>query len=286
MISTYATALITLLCLVFVGLGSYILRTYRTPRRRLTFAYAATTALKQHRTTNLELFVPLPKDYATNIPTILRDFANLPHSRTRPVRLDIIPLPARPVPIRPSPARSPSPGPPPAPVTPPLIDCPPSSKEGNASAEPVLRALAEDPRHTGQDSGKASRPVKVPNIDHHDGSADLLLFRQTGNHAASVGAIETPYFELQGTREIVNPPPFVSDDDVQLGDVFYYRRLEDSERFQMWIWSLDPITGTYWKRVRIGYKREDGRRLTLTEKKRIPSWIGQRWYFRRGMESA
>ncbi|KAJ2987044.1 hypothetical protein NUW54_g9547 [Trametes sanguinea] len=113
-----------------------------------------------------------------------------------------------------------------------------------------------------------------------------LQINVRGEKGGHSGTLETPYFEIEGSQPIASPPPFTGEEDVQIGDIFYYRNTEDSRRSQMWIWQLDPTQGAYWKRVHVGYKREDGRRLTLTEKKRIPSWIGEKWYMRRGVQTS
>ncbi|KAI0363521.1 hypothetical protein BV20DRAFT_1057962 [Pilatotrama ljubarskyi] len=142
----------------------------------------------------------------------------------------------------------------------------------------------------GKDSPSIDHPQKrlVPHADSQR-ALDLILVRQVttrpaGDKNGTHCPLETPFFETEGTQPIPSPPPFVGQEDVQVGDIFYYRNTEDWKQSQMWIWCVDPAQGAHWKRVKVGYRREDGRRLTLTEKRRIPSWVGEHWYTRRGVQ--
>ncbi|OSC96418.1 hypothetical protein PYCCODRAFT_1472634 [Trametes coccinea BRFM310] len=312
----YLTALIPLLCILGYSITqrywhkSLIDTSAEADKQKRGFAYAATTALKPHRTTHLEFYVPLPQDYDKYLPTILRDFGGESgkgmDKTASPVDVpDIKPAVSRNLDIRRGPLRRPLV----------ILPCPVSDHQHNPvltslspsnsapaarSAEigqtsvstgesvdlPCADAIQARPVSPDEEAGAAEDAPPIPNIDR-DGTLDLILVRQInvrGEKGGHSGTLETPYFEIEGSQPIASPPPFTGEEDVQIGDIFYYRNTEDSRRSQMWIWQLDPTQGAYWKRVHVGYKREDGRRLTLTEKKRIPSWIGEKWYMRRGVQ--
>ncbi len=98
--------------------------------------------------------------------------------------------------------------------------------------------------------------------------------------------IVTYWFEIEGEQPIEAPPDISSQGDLQPGDLFYYRNIVNGKRSQIWIWIADEIMMEHiWKPVKIGYQRTDGRRLTLTEKRKNPSWIGEKWFVRRGLTS-
>ncbi|CDO72141.1 hypothetical protein BN946_scf184962.g84 [Trametes cinnabarina] len=106
-----------------------------------------------------------------------------------------------------------------------------------------------------------------------------------GEHAP--GGILTCWFEISGAEPIEAPPPLTApgQEDVQIGDLFYFRDTRDGTRYRLWIWIDDDGNGPVWKRIQVGYARaKDGRMLSLTKILRNPSWIGKKWYNRRDNE--
>ncbi|KAI0827480.1 hypothetical protein BC628DRAFT_1418573 [Trametes gibbosa] len=89
--------------------------------------------------------------------------------------------------------------------------------------------------------------------------------RQTKPHTA--------WFGSEGTAPITAPPPMGNQHDVRSGDLFCHKT---PEVCQLWVWT----SGT-WRPVNLGYQRPDGRCLSLTKKKKEPSWVGSEWCAKR-----
>lgn len=113
-----------------------------------------------------------------------------------------------------------------------------------------------------------------------------ILIRHPNTRSVDGETYDSPFFEIEGTNPVDSPPDFTPDEDVQLGDVFYYRYKGNSAKSRLWIWRFDAVQGVRnWKRVKIGQRREDGRRLTLSESRKNPSWVSKAWFARRGIQS-
>ena len=78
---------------------------------------------------------------------------------------------------------------------------------------------------------------------------------------------------------IVMPPDLTgvdSEKPLAIGDLFYYRT---SGGYKLWLWSV--LDGKpFWKPVKYGYIREDGRRLIVTPSTHVPSWVSLERYNR------
>ena len=59
-----------------------------------------------------------------------------------------------------------------------------------------------------------------------------------------------------------------------LGDVYIHRTPTE---YQLWVWEDDADKGPFWKEVPIMYTRSDGKRLTVTQVWRRPSWVDEQW---------
>ncbi|KAI0715881.1 hypothetical protein C8T65DRAFT_738319 [Cerioporus squamosus] len=71
------------------------------------------------------------------------------------------------------------------------------------------------------------------------------------------------------------PPDLTGNPKLALGDLFFYQTLT---RYKFWIWTLEDSEKPYWKAIRYGFQREDGRRLIVTPAQRKPGWVKQeRW---------
>ena len=90
-------------------------------------------------------------------------------------------------------------------------------------------------------------------------------------HEGKFGA----WFHSSSQTKITSPPDLTSRTDLEIGDVFAHKV---GETRQLWIWSTKPNGTRYWKSVSVGYKREDGRRLILTNVRLHPSWVSETWY--------
>ena len=69
------------------------------------------------------------------------------------------------------------------------------------------------------------------------------------------------------------------------GDLFLHKHGDDGVP-QLWLRSGDGDAGDdddddYWESVKVGYIREDGRKLTITPIGGHPSWVGGDWGSRR-----
>ncbi|KAI0808085.1 hypothetical protein C8Q74DRAFT_1363513 [Fomes fomentarius] len=142
-----------------------------------------------------------------------------------------------------------------------------------------------------EDEGlEPTRALNSGHGDHslgHQDSVPLILIRITNKRPDSQDPkeiIKTHWFETRGTSAIQHPPDFVQD-ELTLGDLFYHWQITHSKKSQLWFWIDDQGTGPYWKPVNIGYQRKDGRRLTLSEKRKTPSWVRSEYYVRRGAEN-
>lgn len=86
--------------------------------------------------------------------------------------------------------------------------------------------------------------------------------------------LSTEWFETEAQQPIVSPPRLHSSCNVKLGDLFLHYHGSET---QIWL----RISGSHgddcWVPIDIGHVREDGRRLTLTPKMQVPSWVGKSW---------
>ncbi|KAI0696209.1 hypothetical protein C8T65DRAFT_743658 [Cerioporus squamosus] len=115
----------------------------------------------------------------------------------------------------------------------------------------------------------------------------MFLARKTGNRPDSLDpthTVVTAWFEIRSAVAIPEPPHFVKEKCL-LGDVFYRRDTLDSRKSQLWIWVPDG-RGPRWMPIYVGYRRSDGRLLSLTRKRKNPSWIRQHWFVRLNAEDS
>lgn len=60
----------------------------------------------------------------------------------------------------------------------------------------------------------------------------------------------------------------------------YINTVYDNGIPQMWIWSKDGGSVAFWKVAKEGDIHEDGRRLSITPKLGLPSWVKPEWCMR------
>ncbi|KAJ8463966.1 hypothetical protein ONZ51_g9904 [Trametes cubensis] len=87
----------------------------------------------------------------------------------------------------------------------------------------------------------------------------------------------TAWFGSKGTQKISQPPIMCNQHEVRVGDVF--RHLAP-DAVQLWLWEAAQGEAR-WRRVHCGFQREDGRYLSVTEKKKEPSWVCSEWCYKR-----
>ncbi|EIW65133.1 uncharacterized protein TRAVEDRAFT_42517 [Trametes versicolor FP-101664 SS1] len=286
MLSWAIPAFAVLLCLLVCLLRCHR-RSSETSNRTPGFIYYATTTLRQHHTTNLELLVPLPTDYAAFKPTILRDFGKDSHTDlgTSHLQGEDIPQPSRSSSRRPTFVIQPCALSPDIPISPPTLNCaPPSESDSRPSTSRGEPAHMHDVDEVDLDGSQdVSHATSTAN---RQGSPGLILIRHPNTRSVDGETYDSPFFEIEGTNPVDSPPDFTPDEDVQLGDVFYYRYKGNSAKSRLWIWCFDTVQGVRnWKRVKIGQRREDGRRLTLSESRKNPSWVSKAWFARRGIQN-
>ncbi|KAI0351500.1 hypothetical protein OH77DRAFT_1524039 [Trametes cingulata] len=89
----------------------------------------------------------------------------------------------------------------------------------------------------------------------------------------------TTWFEDQSPGLVMAPPAPTLLPNLTIGDVFLHRT-SDPDKYQLWLWCADGDSLPFWREVAVGYVREDGKVLILTEKKQQPSWVSKQYYKR------
>lgn len=81
----------------------------------------------------------------------------------------------------------------------------------------------------------------------------------------------TGWFESESDSEISQPPDFSACKDVRVGDIFCHCT---PTVCQLWMWiQLADNRLLSWEPVQLGFRRPDGRKLTVTKSRRRPSWV-------------
>ncbi|KAJ2992382.1 hypothetical protein NUW54_g7948 [Trametes sanguinea] len=167
----------------------------------------------------------------------------------------------------------------------------PGINDGHSSKAP--RGSARPHRHEPLKISPCLPDTRRPgrlldDVGHKRGSLSLVLERHKIVRPGVDGkndpdGIETTWFEISGVNAIEYPPDFTPADDIELEDLFYYRHpTNEAMHSRLWIWVADKEGRPYWKDAPIGTTRgRDGRRLTLTEKKKNPSWVIPKLYLRK-----
>lgn len=97
------------------------------------------------------------------------------------------------------------------------------------------------------------------------------------------GSVKTFWWETSSDRPIRQPVDLSARSDLQEGDLFLHR---STGKLQIWLWIKDSSgEGMQWKRVHVGFVRDDGRRLSITERTQLPSWLESGWFTRRRKQS-
>ncbi|KAI0709953.1 hypothetical protein C8Q76DRAFT_798724 [Earliella scabrosa] len=146
----------------------------------------------------------------------------------------------------------------------------------SSSNHVAARAVPDVIVETFPDLAESSHNTQVPAREATESGKDpTILMRQQQKRPDTLipeQIIFTFWFETRGTVSVSHPPDFVRD-ELMIGDLFYHRNTASPKMSQLWVWIDDSRIGPYWKPVKVGYRREDGRRLLLSEKRKNPSWL-------------
>ncbi|KAL7284233.1 hypothetical protein ACG7TL_001515 [Trametes sanguinea] len=266
----------------------YILMRLRKPRARaatVAFCYSAAAVLKPHRTTNLEFFAPSPPNgHFDNKPTILREFVENDTSWV----LVVIGNP----PAIPRQQRKPAPAHPPRTPHRALVITRCASKAPDQQPDSLPSVVSDSASSPIQCDSPVRENVEFSQSDINPSPTSreeslvtalprVVVVRpgREGEHAPN--GVKTAYFQMKGTTPIAHPPVLTSEDGLEIGDVFHVLNVLNWKHSQLWIWDLGDEAVPFWKPIKLGYRRQDGRRLTLTEKRRNPSWVADNWFTRR-----
>ena len=85
----------------------------------------------------------------------------------------------------------------------------------------------------------------------------------------------TAWFQSDSSERIASPPNLDSRPDIEPGDIYLHILPNDT---QMWLYSMDSTGDMRWKVIRQGFSRADGKRLYITDSRRNPSWVTEKWY--------
>ncbi|KAI9057529.1 hypothetical protein FKP32DRAFT_1607220 [Trametes sanguinea] len=304
--------LVTLVLTLSLCHGRRLRRNERANSRNVPFFFSATAVLKPQRTTQLEVFVPSPPDGDFGgEPTILREFfqettrASCDPQDTNnlaaPPSLNAVPEPAsRAAHATLASGRA------------------PTAIQNTISHD--VEHVAMTRRHGQVARSARNQQLKITFCEVDSGShrnvQSLHSSPEDRDHSQAVSTgkhppnkrlkrnrvvrpappgedapfgIETTWFEISGTNPVDHPPDLTGQGNLEPGDLFYYRHVTDAELSRLWIWDDDDDDhgGPRWKVMNIGDPRKkDLRVITLTEKRKNPSWIGEKWYARRMHENS
>ncbi|RDX40002.1 hypothetical protein OH76DRAFT_1490657 [Lentinus brumalis] len=150
-----------------------------------------------------------------------------------------------------------------------------ATSRSDSSRRILTRSVSRSSLQRASSSGPATQLSILPK--------GLRLKREKGpirynaKHDTTPGLRYTYWFETSGERPILAPPLLHPACGLQRGDLFFHRWADASDP-QFWLRQQDDLVGEdVWQSVDIGYVREDGRKLTLTDKVQRPSWVGGDW---------
>lgn len=85
----------------------------------------------------------------------------------------------------------------------------------------------------------------------------------------------------------MHPPDLTARPDFALGDVFVHKYRKNHRHIhQLWVWCSQDGRAPKWLAVEHGHRRADGRRLTLTDGGKIPSWLDNSWFLTKEKKKA
>ncbi len=103
-----------------------------------------------------------------------------------------------------------------------------------------------------------------------------IFIRDKKNTSTIEPDIWTYFWESFTAVPLLQPTNLTSHADLAIGDV-YCNHVRGAAKPQLWIWTAGADGEGLWKRASEGDMREDGRRLTVTPKRKQPSWVLPGW---------
>ncbi|RDX47413.1 hypothetical protein OH76DRAFT_1484767 [Lentinus brumalis] len=177
-------------------------------------------------------------------------------------------------------ARSPESVPPSASTAPPSSTQPP---------RPAVRLTRSASRSSLQNSSKIGSRSLAASIEARlkpNGSiitrfgeqdGEPIFIREDRVTSTTEPDVVTYFWESFTTTPLRQPPTLTMYPDLTVGDVYCNHVKGEVKATQLWIWTMGSDGSAYWKRAREGDVREDGRRLTVTPKRKQPSWVSKNW---------
>ncbi|KAH9856331.1 hypothetical protein C2E23DRAFT_882408 [Lenzites betulinus] len=149
------------------------------------------------------------------------------------------------------------------------LDSPAYRLVGSSAAGPSTSAKIMRVKVKSQKKKKfATRASPFPSFERQ--------FRTFRNYAGVLSddgqPVGTGWFRSEANAEVAAPPaPSAFSDGLHRGDVYYHCT---PNGHQLWLLVGAATTGALrWHPVTVGYRREDGRKLSLTKGNRDPSWV-------------
>lgn len=89
--------------------------------------------------------------------------------------------------------------------------------------------------------------------------------------------VTTWFYKTTAESKLLDAPPNLSGhpEGLVLGDI-YFDRVGDA--YHLWLWCLDKAGVAHWRKVPFGYQRGDGKRLIVTRKNILLSWVTPSYY--------
>ncbi|KAI0694472.1 hypothetical protein C8T65DRAFT_744351 [Cerioporus squamosus] len=197
-----------------------------------------------------------------------------------------------------SPLTSPSPSPPPISPIPTVVArarspesatpagsaAPPSSAQPPRPAIRLTRSASRSSIKSSSKVDKRSSAIEtrlkpdggiVTRFGEQDG--EPIFIRQKRVTSTTEPDVVTYFWESFTTVPLRQPPTLTMYPDLTVGDLYCNHVKGEVKATQLWIWTMGSDGAGYWKRAREGDVREDGRRLTLTPKRKQPSWVSPSW---------
>ncbi|KAJ3005289.1 hypothetical protein NUW54_g4404 [Trametes sanguinea] len=140
----------------------------------------------------------------------------------------------------------------------------PTSRQGSVSS------VRSSSRPAATASGSGSETYIWTRFGMQNG--EPVFIRQWRNSSTIDKDCITYWWESSSRTPLQEPPDLSDRPDLALGDL-YCNRVAGIDVPQLWIWTTDG-----WKTIAEGDVREsDHRRLSITPKKKLPSWVKAEW---------
>ncbi|KAI0666184.1 hypothetical protein C8Q78DRAFT_984589 [Trametes maxima] len=169
---------------------------------------------------------------------------------------------------------------------------PPSSPHRNVLAVPTPMRIFEEDSNLSSGIRSTLRPLvtlvfltfQCSIKEFLQGPAWVNRRRRTCRPAGGNGdSVVIFWWESKLSEKISAPPDLSGRKELVFGDVFLHR--SPGPEVQLWLWIPQESSHGIWLEVYVGYIRDDGRVLGLTERNKLPSWYDYSWYMKRVSQS-